>query len=38
VAFLIIGLVVSAFLLVCGFGAMGHCQWVREDQASDKTE
>jgi hypothetical protein len=29
---LIVGLVVSAFLLVCGFGAMGHCQWVRESR------
>ena len=35
---LIIGLVISAFLFVCGFQVMGHCQWVREDEASDKTE
>ena len=35
---LIVGLVVSAFLLVCGFGAMGHCQWVREQHDSDDTD
>jgi hypothetical protein len=35
---LIVGLGVSAFFIVGGFGAMGHCQWVREDDASDKTE
>ena len=33
---LIIGLVISAFLFVCGFQVMGHCQWVREDEASDR--
>ena len=32
---LIIGLVLSAFLFVCGFQALGHCRWVREDEAGD---
>jgi hypothetical protein len=35
---LIVGLVISAFFLVGGFGAMGHCQWVREQDDSDETE
>lgn len=33
---LILGLVVSAFLLVCGFQLMGRCEWVRSGtQSSD---
>jgi hypothetical protein len=35
---LIVGLVISAFFVVGGFGAMGHCQWVREQDDSDETE
>jgi hypothetical protein len=35
---LIVGLLISAFFLMGGFGAMGHCQWVREQDDSDQTE
>lgn len=34
----IIGLIISAFFLGGGFGAMGQCEWVREQDDSDETE
>ena len=35
---LVVGLIISALLFVCGFGAMGYCQWVREQDDSDEIE
>ena len=35
---LIVGLLISAFFLGGGLGAMGHSQWVREQDDSDETE
>ena len=36
---LIVGLLISALLFVCGFQVMGHCQWARREQDdSDETE
>lgn len=35
---LIVGLIVSGFLLVCGFQLMGSCEWVREQEGRDDNE
>ena len=35
---LIVGLIVSGFLLVCGFQLMGSCEWVREQEGGDDNE
>jgi hypothetical protein len=35
---LIVGLIISACLLVCGFQVMGNCEWVRDQQGGDNNE
>ena len=35
---LIVGLIVSALLIVCGFQLMGSCKWVRVEDVSDDDE
>ena len=35
---LIVGLIVSGFLLVCGFQLLGSCEWVREQEEGDDDE
>lgn len=35
---LIVGLIISACLLVCGFQVMGNCEWVRNQQGGDNNE